>query len=454
VFYPKYAYLIKLGSTYTLLMKNSDQLASYDGGPQLDLSLITQDDSHELLDLHFPETIQGPKERQILHFQPGVNAEFSDAGLTKAFTDPKYGPVYYRPGAVTLKADAVFSTYNGFYLRAPDGTVRAYAYRPDFIDASTEQYSTAGVAHITWTQDYYRTPVQPERAQNTDKYNYISFTGCGATNYINVVDYNVQRDMTQIGTTSFGDPVYIWTDTNAQRLKDYYTSTTFIDDNNTYQQTQKVYQEFLGYNPLIYWVDPFGRTIELTNAHFGPTAECGKPVIYLYPTSTTNVDVSLAPQGGFTYTEPTYNTGWHVTATPTGQLTERHSGKTYPYLFWEGRGGIYTEPTKGFVVAQADVHMFLTTSLAKLGLNTQETADFIEFWEPRMQGSPYYQVSFMGNRTMDELAPLSVQPKPDSIIRILMDFKPLKQRITIEPQILRTPTRTGFTVVEWGGVLR
>jgi len=34
----------------------------------------------------------------------------------------------------------------------------------------------------------------------------------------------------------------------------------------------------------------------------------------------------------------------------------------------------------------------------------------------------------------------------------LMDFVPLDQPIDVEPLVLRTITRKGFTVVEWGGV--
>ncbi len=55
---------------------------------------------------------------------------------------------------------------------------------------------------------------------------------------------------------------------------------------------------------------------------------------------------------------------------------------------------------------------------------------------------------------MDELAPLTITPKPDTIIRLLMDFKPLQKPISVEGYNIKTPERKGFTVVEWGGVLR
>jgi hypothetical protein len=183
-------------------------------------------------------------------------------------------------------------------------------------------------------------------------------------------------------------------------------------------------------------------------------AECGKPVIYLYPTKTTNVSVKVEPKGGLSKSEPSYNNGWNVIATPDGQLTEIKTGNKYPYLFWEGRGGIYETPKKGFVVKSQNLHNFLIEKLAKLGLNEIETRDFIDFWEPRMVGAPYFFVTFLSNKEMDNLAPLTISPKPDSVIRILMDFSPLQKPISVEGYEIKTPARNGFTVVEWGGVLK
>ena len=103
---------------------------------------------------------------------------------------------------------------------------------------------------------------------------------------------------------------------------------------------------------------------------------------------------------------------------------------------------------------QSEVHAFLVQKLTALGLNEKERNDFIEFWEPRMQGSPYYFVTFMTNRVMDTLAPLTISPKPDTIIRVLMDFVPQTTKTNPEGYSIRTPERKGFTVVEWGGVMR
>ena len=106
------------------------------------------------------------------------------------------------------------------------------------------------------------------------------------------------------------------------------------------------------------------------------------------------------------------------------------------------------------MVEKENVHALLVEKLTLLGLNEKEQADFIEFWEPEMQSAPYYFITFLGNREMDALAPLTIDPKPDTIIRVLMDFSPLDQPIKTQEYEIKTPKRQGFTAVEWGGVMR
>ena len=52
---------------------------------------------------------------------------------------------------------------------------------------------------------------------------------------------------------------------------------------------------------------------------------------------------------------------------------------------------------------------------------------------------------------IEENMPLIINPVPDTVIRIVMNFKGLDTPIKVEDQKLRTPERNGFTVVEWGG---
>ena len=47
--------------------------------------------------------------------------------------------------------------------------------------------------------------------------------------------------------------------------------------------------------------------------------------------------------------------------------------------------------------------------------------------------------------------PLEVSPQPDTIIRVLMEFKGLNKEIKVKGQELSKVNRNGFVLVEWGG---
>jgi len=89
-----------------------------------------------------------------------------------------------------------------------------------------------------------------------------------------------------------------------------------------------------------------------------------------------------------------------------------------------------------------------------MGLNDKEIADFNEFWLPKMPATPLVRLTWLGTKEMDELAPIAVWPKPDSSIRVFLDFQGLGSKEAITPQILPKYQRKGFTLVEWGGLLR
>ena len=52
---------------------------------------------------------------------------------------------------------------------------------------------------------------------------------------------------------------------------------------------------------------------------------------------------------------------------------------------------------------------------------------------------------------IEEYMSLNIEPKPDTVIRVMMDFKGLNRPIEIEEQKLEQVEREGYTVVEWGG---
>ncbi|NNN21090.1 MAG: hypothetical protein HKL80_03705 [Acidimicrobiales bacterium] len=179
----------------------------------------------------------------------------------------------------------------------------------------------------------------------------------------------------------------------------------------------------------------------------------GKPVIYLYPTRTEKVNVKLSYVSGFSKTIPSYNpiSGWTVIAHPNGTLTNVTNHKTYPYLFWEGNPAkLNFKMSTGFVVKGSDVKSFLDSKLIQIGLTHHETYAFIAYWLPKMKVSSYDLIHFNGTE-YTSIAPLTITPKPDALLRVNMSFKPLNKFTTIPPQIFSHFHRKGFTVVEWGG---
>jgi hypothetical protein len=184
-----------------------------------------------------------------------------------------------------------------------------------------------------------------------------------------------------------------------------------------------------------------------------PQAECGKPVIYLYPTQTESISVRV---GATIYNSvPNYGiNGWtDVIAQPNGQLT--YDNNTYPSLYWEGTGnGIYPEITSGTIVKTSDAISTIKQQLDEQGLNSQEISDFINYWGPKLPNAPYIRLTWFNTQQMNQLAPLFITPKPQTLIRVFLDYQGLNAPYNLNKQSFITPERKGFTVVEWGGLLK
>ena len=179
-------------------------------------------------------------------------------------------------------------------------------------------------------------------------------------------------------------------------------------------------------------------------------AVTAKSVIYLYPEEETQVSVSLEFDGELTSTYPSYEDGWTVEAAPDGTLTDPATGRQYYCLFWEGIGPTEYDFSTGFCVAGENTAAFLEDALADLGLTEKEANEFIIYWLPKMEHNPYNLISFQTEAYTDS-AMLTVDPAPDTLIRVFMAWQGLDQPVEVEPQTLTAPDRTGFTAVEWGG---
>lgn len=175
------------------------------------------------------------------------------------------------------------------------------------------------------------------------------------------------------------------------------------------------------------------------------------PVIYLYPEEETAVTVALDYDGTLTCTYPAAQDGaWSVTASPDGTLRDE-AGQEYSYLFWEGTCAASYDFSEGFCVPGADTAAFLEEALSSLRLSRREANEFIVYWLPRMGQTPYNLISFQQEAYTDH-AQLEISPRPDSVLRVFMAWKALDEPVELPAQTLPAFTRTGFTVVEWGGV--
>ncbi|MCK9186429.1 hypothetical protein M0P48_03250 [Candidatus Gracilibacteria bacterium] len=317
-------------------------------------------------------------------------------------------------------------TFDGcFRVLLQDGTVSSYSYRPDFGKEIEDNYDlTAGA--------------------------------CGIAGSCYLLDSVKDSDLIKSTKVSGNMDFYV--------PKDGKTDKTTLDNYERYkaQQTWKVEQdptlkllslnEFIAIEPVLYWQDPIGRWSSIIRNDVKPAAECGKPVIYLYPEKTTDVSVQVGIEK-LTKTIPQYKNGWTVSAQPNGTLYNYDDAKTYPYLFWEGQNKGVLNATKGSSVKRADLEKFLNESLDSLGLNSTEKKDFTDFWTAKMLAinEEYFFISFVGTQDFNKVAPLKISPAPDTLIRVFMYYMPLEKPLMAEKQELKSIERNGFTVVEWGG---
>ena len=68
-----------------------------------------------------------------------------------------------------------------------------------------------------------------------------------------------------------------------------------------------------------------------------------------------------------------------------------------------------------------------------------------------MEKNNYNLIRFIPLEELNEENELIIERKPDTLIRVMMEYKPLLFKINVEEQQLEKASREGFTVVEWGG---
>lgn len=196
----------------------------------------------------------------------------------------------------------------------------------------------------------------------------------------------------------------------------------------------------------------FNESLNVVDEEYCDPGVAYKPVIYLYPENETELEVRFSNPEKLTTTYPKYSDSWKVVASPNGKLVDVNTGRELYALYWEGTG--YTSGVRqdGFVVSGEDSASFLEEKLAQIGLNEREAEEFIIYWLPKLESSKYNYIHFELTDEIDNYMPLELSTKPDTKIRVIMSFKALDAPIDVEEQDLgNTPSRAGFTLVEWGG---
>ncbi|MFZ3009847.1 MAG: hypothetical protein WA030_02400 [Candidatus Microsaccharimonas sp.] len=284
--------------------------------------------------------------------------------------------------------------------------------------------------------------------------------GCGATGLsISRADNVTDSDFVAVATSLENQTIYGLKSVDAPLVKlaydDYAQAKDYVNSDNYPNNDEIVLtqQEFFDDHAVLAFKNAASEWLIYTQDNYALVGGCGKPVVYLYPTTTQTVNVRVGAD--VTVSEPYYNpaTGWkNVTAQPNGNLT--YNSISYDSLFWEGTGhGTYPGISSGTVVPRAQAATTIRTQLSAQGLNTKESNDFMAFWESRIPNKPYVQLAWFSTADLNELAPLTIVPKPQTTIRVFLDMRGLDELKTLPAPRFNAPARNGFTVVEWGGLL-
>ncbi len=429
---------------YYLLTKHSDTLYADYQAEVLNTDLVTIDDTTTYNELTFPETLEVADMTLDL-----ANLPFSYNQLLKPFQEAtpgtmslvgstEYGDVYELQRAVDTTVDSGSIEVKQYVLKLADTSTIKYLAKKDFlVDDNTL------VATLNANGSAFASRVL---------FRGLIADGCGVSGGEQYVTNLTEDQLTAIGTTPSGASLYSVTDSESSLLKNAYEMYKVGRDYEGSTIELVSYDDFVAEQPVLVWQDDAGDYLVYTDSELAPLVECGKPVIYLYPTQPTTVSVEVGAQ--VTVSEPTYGSGWNVLAEPTGQLTTS-AGERVDSLYWEGKGfGEYPKITTGKVVPRSLAVRVIRNDLAVQGLTSSEIQDFLDFWQDRLPATPYVRLSWLTTEQMNTLAPLRVSPQPDSVLRVFLDFSGQTTPFTnLQAQVLNKTDRHGFALIEWGGLL-
>ena len=183
------------------------------------------------------------------------------------------------------------------------------------------------------------------------------------------------------------------------------------------------------------------------------TTECGgiaKPILYLYPKKMEKVTVNFEHPEYLKTTYPKFNGNWEVEAHHNGDLYDKN-GKYYYGLYWDEFKVHNVDFSTGYYVTKDMAIEFLEEKLDYIGLSPREANEFITYWLPILEDNEQSLVYFELTEERESYNKLNINPKPDSLLRLVIHIKKVDEKVDIEKQKLTRFKRRGFVAVEWGG---
>lgn len=486
---------IRLDETYSLFRESipfvyekSDVVNRW--GDQLSFPILQSDFSEY-------QKLDSPDANLMMYFKPyEQNTEYYDRlseAEKQAFAVRKQ---YFAGSTEVVVIDSTGLPW--LFALTTHQAIQQYATDEATYQIAFRQYQASKDANGETTMEYPQSPLQPGMGfQSTQlesqteqslfsQYEIAIPDACAATSNTRVI--NISDDQLEALGTVRGQTVYKLKDSNNPLYKlEYDLKFGYYDQEKEFWlaenegKTYKTLPEYVAQLPLLFLKDYWNRWVAVGEYDYLMPGGCGKPVVYLYPTEPTAVQVSLLAPTLLTTDIPTYRSGWRVLAQPDGSLLDLQpdatdcgqfstaqvgaeyaaaacATKTYPYLYWAGNVTSIEYPrlADGWVVGRNELSQFFDDKLQDMGLQPHEIRDFKAYWLPALRGknAPYFRISFFQTDQVNQLFPMQVTPQPDTVFRMFMDYAELQsqpQQLP-QPQQLQKLHRSGFTLVEWGGL--
>lgn len=195
--------------------------------------------------------------------------------------------------------------------------------------------------------------------------------------------------------------------------------------------------------------------VEKTTGRAKPAEGVGalKPNIYLYSNEETEAKVTFDVPQWLRVSDPLYEGSWQARVLGDGGIV-MEDGSEHGYLFYESETQpFYFQKEEGWRIGAETRQEQFRSILEAYGFNEKETLDFLEFWVTRLDPGEDYMMYPQMTGTVDRAMPLTVVPACDSVFRLWFTFEKASEMTDVkEPEIVEAE-RSGFTLVEWGGII-